>query len=155
MNLWRKGLRTVAVVVGVKGVLGVVGGFLALSMGHHDVDALMDRLFEIIHLSADGPVAHWLIGAADKVNNHRTEVAFVSFVYGGFKLVESVGLWFEKRWAEWLVVVSTIIVFVPIEIYELCIKITWLKIGAVILNISIVAFMAAVLKQTKKAVKHS
>lgn len=149
MSLWSKGLRTVAVLVGVKGVLGIVGGFFALSMGHHDVNALMDQLFEIIHLGPDGPVAHWLIGAADKVNNHRAEVAFVGFGYGGFKLVESVGLWFEQRWAEWLVVISTIIVFMPVEIYELWIKITWLKIGAVILNIGVVAFMGAILKHTK------
>lgn len=148
-NVWSKGLRTVAIVVGVKGVLGVIGGILALGMAHHDVGTIMEDLLAWVHLNADGPTAHWLMRAADKVNNHRAEVAFVGFAYGGFKLIEAAGLWCEKRWAEWLVVVSTIIVFMPIEIYELCVKVTWLKIGAVVFNIIVVAFMAMVLKRTK------
>ena len=149
MNVWSKGLRTVAVVVGVKGVIGYLGGALALGMVHHDVGVMVDRLLEFIHANADGRVAHWLMGMADKVNNHRNEVAFVGFAYGSFKLVEAVGLWYEKRWAEWLVILSTIICFMPIEIYELWIKVTWLKVGAVGLNILIVAFMAMVLKKTR------
>lgn len=155
MTIWSKGLKTVAVVVAVKGVLGVAAGFLVLMAANHDMHSDVSSLLEVIHADAYGRIAHWLQGAADKVNHHRQEVMFVGFVYGGFKLIEAAGLWFEKRWAEWLVVLSTVLCFVPIELYELWIKVTWLKVGAVILNVIIVAFMAVVLKKTKPVSPHS
>ncbi len=146
MNVWSQGLKTVAIVVGVKGISGIALGILALSMANHDVRPWAESLLAFIHLHADGSIAHWLMGMADKVNHHREEVAFVGFSYGAFKLVEAIGLWHEKRWAEWLIVLSTILCFMPIEIYELWVKVTPFKIGLIMLNVAIVAFMAMVLK---------
>lgn len=155
MSIWSKGLRTVAVVVAIKGVLGVLAGFLVLFTADRDLHSGVSSLLEMIHVDAYGRIAHWLEGAAEKVSHHRHEVMFVGFAYGGFKLIEAVGLWFEKRWAEWLVVLSTIFCFVPIEIYELCVKVTWTKVGALLLNFVIVAFMATVLQKTKPAKPHA
>jgi Predicted membrane protein (DUF2127) len=42
------------------------------------------------------------------------------FAYAGLFLVEAVGLWMQRRWAEWLTVIATA-TLVPPEIYE-CIK---------------------------------
>jgi uncharacterized membrane protein (DUF2068 family) len=150
MNIWSKGLRTIAIVVAAKGLAGIVAGSLLLLAGDQDMHDHVSSLLEIIHADSYGRIARWLQGAAERMNAHRTEVIFIGFAYGGFKLIESVGLWFEKRWAEWLVVLSTVLCFMPIEIYELCRKVTLFKLAALGLNIAIVAFMAMLLK-TKPA----
>ena len=54
--------------------------------------------------------------------------------------LEGAGLWLQKRWAEYLAVVSTA-VFLPIEIYELIDKVTALKIAALLVNIAILVYL--------------
>ena len=154
MTIWSKGLRTVAVVVAIKGLVGIAAGVLLLLVADHEMHSGVSSLLEVIHADAYGRVAHWIQGAAGRVSHHRQEVIFVGFAYGGFKLIEAVGLWFEKRWAEWLVVLSTVLCFMPIEIYELWINVTWLKVWAILLNVMIVGFMAVVLGRTKPASSH-
>ena len=54
--------------------------------------------------------------------------------------VEAVGLWMQKRWAEYLTLVVTA-VFVPVEIYEIIHRTTPLKIFALVLNLAIVVYL--------------
>ena len=42
----------------------------------------------------------------------------LTFAYSALFLVEGTGLFFEKRWAEYLTIVATVS-FIPVEIYEL------------------------------------
>ena len=60
--------------------------------------------------------------------------------YALIELVEGVGLWFLKRWAEYFTVVATA-AFLPLEIYELTEKVTWLRIGALLFNIAAVVYL--------------
>jgi uncharacterized membrane protein (DUF2068 family) len=54
--------------------------------------------------------------------------------------IEAVGLWFAKRWAEYLTFVATI-VFIPYEIDELIKGITVLKALAFVINVAIAAYL--------------
>jgi uncharacterized membrane protein (DUF2068 family) len=54
--------------------------------------------------------------------------------------IEAVGLWFAKRWAEYLTFVATI-VFIPYEIDELIKGITALKVVAFIINVAVAAYL--------------
>src|SRR5436853_218279 len=45
-------------------------------------------------------------------------VACGTFLYAALFVTEGIGLWMDKRWAEWLTIVSTA-GLIPIEIYEL------------------------------------
>ena len=54
--------------------------------------------------------------------------------------VEAVGLWFGKRWAEYLTFVATI-VFMPYEIDELIKSVTALKVLALVINLAIAAYL--------------
>ncbi|MEV0090910.1 DUF2127 domain-containing protein [Streptomyces sp. NPDC050738] len=67
-------------------------------------------------------------------------VAAALLVYALIELVEAVGLWRAKRWAEYLTVVATA-AFLPLEIYELTEKVSWLKIGTLSLNILAVLYI--------------
>jgi uncharacterized membrane protein (DUF2068 family) len=60
--------------------------------------------------------------------------------YGVLEGVEAVGLWFGKRWAEYLTFVATI-VFIPYEIDELIKSITVLKVLALVINLAIAVYL--------------
>jgi uncharacterized membrane protein (DUF2068 family) len=69
-----------------------------------------------------------------------TMVAVALAVYALIELVEGVGLWMLKRWAEYLAVVATA-AFLPLEIYELTEKTSYLKIATLLVNILAVLYI--------------
>ena len=56
------------------------------------------------------------------------------------------GLWNEKRWAEYLTVVVTASL-IPFEIYEMVHHLTPIKIGALALNAAILVYLVWVLRR--------
>ena len=54
--------------------------------------------------------------------------------------IEAVGLWFAKRWAEYLTFIATI-VFIPYEVYELTKTISWLKVLTFVINLAIAVYL--------------
>ena len=78
----------------------------------------------------------WLIGA-------------LVLAYAVVRFAEAYGLWFGRRWAEWLAAASGAI-YVPVEIYELTRHVTWIRLGALLLNLAVVAYMCFVLWRTRR-----
>lgn len=60
--------------------------------------------------------------------------------YGVLQLVEATGLWLLQRWGEYFAVVATS-AFIPLEVYELVEKFTWVRVGALIINIAAVIYL--------------
>jgi uncharacterized membrane protein (DUF2068 family) len=56
------------------------------------------------------------------------------------ELVEAIGLWHERRWAEYLTVVATS-GLLPFEILEITKRVTVVRVGALIINLAIVAWL--------------
>jgi uncharacterized membrane protein (DUF2068 family) len=63
-----------------------------------------------------------------------------SLVYAILELVEAIGLWHEKRWAEYLTVIATA-GFLPFEIVELTRRVTVIRVTALVVNIAIVVWL--------------
>ena len=70
--------------------------------------------------------------------------------YGVLEVVEGVGLWRRRRWAEYLTVFATSL-FVPLEIWELTRKVTLFKVGGLVVNLVIVAYLIWTLRRQKGA----
>jgi uncharacterized membrane protein (DUF2068 family) len=68
-------------------------------------------------------------------------VAALLLAYALIELVEAGGLWYAKRWAEYLTVVATA-AFLPLEIYELTEHVSYLKVATLVLNILAVLYIA-------------
>jgi uncharacterized membrane protein (DUF2068 family) len=98
---------------------GVGGGPLETS--HHGLVGRLDELFSLrtgtLHL----------IGAG---------LAVLAVLEGA----EAVGLWYQKRWAEYLTFVVTT-ALIPLEVYELTSHVSWFKITALVLNLAIVIYL--------------
>ncbi len=69
------------------------------------------------------------------------ELAIGLFAYAALFTVEGFGLWFQKRWGEWLTVVATTS-FIPFEIYELTRRATATRAALLVTNIAIVIYLA-------------
>jgi len=70
-----------------------------------------------------------------------TYLAIGLAVYALIELVESAGLWLGKRWGEYFAMVATSI-FLPYEVYDLAVKITWLRVAAFVINLLLVIYLA-------------
>jgi uncharacterized membrane protein (DUF2068 family) len=92
------------------------------SSGHkHGILHLLDQLFTLksskLRLAGAGIGAYALLEGA-----------------------EAVGLWFQKRWAEYLTFIATT-ALLPLELYELSHSVTPFKVIALIVNIAIVIYL--------------
>jgi hypothetical protein len=67
-------------------------------------------------------------------------VAAAAAAYALLEGVEAVGLWFQKRWAEYLTFVATVL-FIPYEVYELVRTVSPLKIVALVVNVAIALYL--------------
>jgi uncharacterized membrane protein (DUF2068 family) len=97
--------------------------------------------FDQIHFNvSDSATIH----AIEKVLNAKSStlnlIAFGILIYALLQIVEGVGLWVLKRWGEYVAVVGTTL-FIPLEVYELTEKISWLKIGALLVNVVAVLYL--------------
>ena len=69
-----------------------------------------------------------------------TYLAIGLAAYALIELVETIGLWLGQRWGEYFAMVATSI-FLPYEIYDLTVKITWLRVGAFAVNLLLVIYL--------------
>jgi uncharacterized membrane protein (DUF2068 family) len=61
-------------------------------------------------------------------------------LYGCLQLAEAVGLWLGRRWGEYLAVIATS-AFIPLEVYEIIERPTWVRIGALLFSFAAVIWL--------------
>ncbi|WP_275461001.1 DUF2127 domain-containing protein [Streptomyces noursei] len=67
-------------------------------------------------------------------------IGLVIAAYALLEGVEAVGLWFAKRWAEYLTFVATTVLLVP-EVYELTSRVTVTKVLTLVINLAVVVYL--------------
>jgi uncharacterized membrane protein (DUF2068 family) len=73
--------------------------------------------------------------------NHITLLAIGAIAYALLEGIEGVGLAMRRRWAEYLTVIATGIL-IPYEAYEVIHRPTLFKVGALLLNLAVVGYLA-------------
>ena len=71
---------------------------------------------------------------------HLVVLAVIFFAFAALEAVEAVGLWWNRRWAEYLTFVVTSLL-IPYEVYELSLRVSVLKVVAFVLNLLVVAYL--------------
>ena len=61
-------------------------------------------------------------------------------LYAALEGAEAVGLWYQKRWAEYLTFIATTSLL-PLELYELTRRLSWFKVSALVVNLAIVLYL--------------
>ena len=72
---------------------------------------------------------------------HLTALSIVAIVYATLEGTEGVGLAMRRRWAEYLTVIATGFL-IPYEAYEVVRHVTLFKVGALLLNVAVVGYLA-------------
>ena len=84
-------------------------------------------------------------------NTQIVTFSTIAFCYSGLLLTEGIGLWLQKRWAEYLTAIATSL-FIPLELYEIYERFTWVRIAILVLNVFIVWYLATRLTDEKREV---
>jgi uncharacterized membrane protein (DUF2068 family) len=82
-----------------------------------------------------------LTWALDRIGRHPDAVGVAAVLYGLLEAAEGVGLIMRRRWAEYLVVLATA-AFLPPEVSEVLHRPTPAKLGALLVNVVIVVYLA-------------
>lgn len=73
---------------------------------------------------------------------------FVTSLYAIVTAIEAVGLWYEKPWAE-LLVIGLVGIGIPLEIYELIREASLLKLIILLINLAIFLYLIYYFRKTK------
>jgi len=60
--------------------------------------------------------------------------------YAALEGIEAVGLWYQKRWAEYLTLIATSL-FLPLEVIEMVHHFTAFKVVAFVINVAVVVYL--------------
>jgi uncharacterized membrane protein (DUF2068 family) len=149
-SLHRNGLRTIATFEAVKGVVVLVLGFGLLGFLGREDARFVEQLLVRMHFDPANRYLQVIIRALSEVSDTRLWLMTgFATLYAAIRLAEAYGLWTERRWAEWLAALSGG-VYIPVEIYELVHRVTWVRIAALLLNIAIVAYMVWLLTESRR-----
>ncbi|MFM9904234.1 MAG: DUF2127 domain-containing protein [Pyrinomonadaceae bacterium] len=134
----------------LKGVLLLVVGFRVLTLLGTDVHAMaMDFVTRHGIDAANRYVEAALERLAGVGNTQLIQFSTIAFIYAALVLTEGIGLWFQKRWAEYMTAYLTA-AFIPFELYELYERFTWVRIAILVLNIFVVWYLATRLRDERK-----
>lgn len=144
----RRGLKTVAALEGIKGLLVLLAGFGAFALIHRDAQALAESLVRHSHLNPAHHIPRVFLEAAAHLTDARLWMLSAgALAYAGVRLAESWGLWHARAWAEWLGALSGAI-YIPFEVISLLARPTALKISALLVNVAVVSFLAILIAGT-------
>ena len=149
-SIAHKALRPIAIFEAFKGAIVLIAGFGLLSFLGRDNEEFAQQIIRHLQLN---PAKHYpqiFITAMSRLNDsHLMAIAGFAALYAIIRFAEAYGLWYERRWAEWLAALSGG-VYIPIEIYELMHRVTWLRAGALIINLIVVAYMVWLLTESRR-----
>jgi uncharacterized membrane protein (DUF2068 family) len=97
--------------------------------------------FDQIHFNvSDSATVHSIEKVLNAKQSTLNLIAFGILLYGLLQVAEGIGLWSLKRWGEYVAVVGTTL-FIPLEVYEIVEKVSWLKIAVLAVNIAAVLYL--------------
>jgi uncharacterized membrane protein (DUF2068 family) len=136
-----RGIRVVAVFEALKGALVLSAGLGLLSLVHHDLQAVAERLVRHSHLNPAHHYPRIFIEAASHTNDSRLRsLAALAFLYAAVRLIEAYGLWRMRVWAEWFAIIAGS-VYLPVEVYEIFRRATWMRGMVLLTNLLIVVYL--------------
>ena len=114
------GLRIIAIGKLFKATALVTIGILALTMARGgDPPEAFRHWVHALQIDQDNRIVHGLLAKISGVEPRKlAEIGLGSFLYAVLFATEGVGLWLEKRWAEYFTIGITLS-FIPLELYEI------------------------------------
>ena len=136
------GLHIVALFEAAKGAIVILAGLGLLTLIHRDVQAVAENIVRHLHLNPARHYPHIFLDAAARATDARLwAMALTAILFAAIRFAEAYGLWRKQVWAEWFGILSGSI-YLPIEIYELTVSVSVVKISIILINIIVVGWLA-------------
>jgi len=141
-----RGLRTVALIEAIKGVLAVGAGLALVEVIRHDVDLedVAHNVLVALRIDPDLRISHYFLRQVERVSDANLwNIVAIIALYASLRFVESFGLWRQRIWAEWLAIVSGAI-YLPFKLRALIRHPTPIHWAILLINIVIVLYIVYV-----------
>ncbi len=137
----RPGLVLIAAYKLLGALLFVAIGVGAIRLLHKDIDDVMWRMIGDLKMNPESRFVNFLFEKAELLNDPLLRrIGFGAFCYAAVGVIEAIGLYLEKTWAEFLTLIITAS-FLPFEIHELIRRLTWLRVGLLVTNIVVLLYL--------------
>jgi uncharacterized membrane protein (DUF2068 family) len=128
-------------------VLGAIAAVIFIFASHRD--ELRGRFYQVLtdlqlgtgtgHAPSHG-ILHEIERAFSTGSGTLRLVGVVFVVYALVEGIEAYGLWYQRRWAEYLTFLVTASLL-PLELYELAQRLSVLKIITIVINLAVVGYL--------------
>ncbi len=137
----RAGLMLIAIYKLLGAVLLLAVGVGALKLLHKDIDDVVWKVVADLRMNPESRIVNFIFAKAELLNDpllKRIELA--AFCYAGLGVLEALGLFFEKIWAEFLTLFITAS-FLPFEAHEMMRRLTWVRVSILAVNVGVVIYL--------------
>jgi len=136
-------------------ILFVLIGVGALQLLHKDVSDLLAKAADHLRFNPESRFVNFILDRASLLDDRLLRrIGAVVFVYAALDMIEGVGLYLEKVWAEYLTLAITGS-FLPWEIFEVLRKITWVRVGLLAVNALVFLYLLKLVAERGKRLRDS
>ena len=128
----------------------VAVGVGALRLMHKDIDDVISHLGDLLRFNPESRFVNFLYDRASLINDPLLRrIGAMAFSYAGLSLAEGIGLYLEKAWGEFLTLAITAS-FLPWEIFEIFHRLTWVRVGLLVVNVLVFIYLMKVVTSRRK-----
>lgn len=131
----------------LRGLLLLAAGIYLLAKAGANFGDIANHIARRLELDPRHGLVKRAVDKLGHLRKHQVKLfGGLAIGYGVLEVTEGVGLFYKKRWAEWLTVVATSLL-VPLEVYELVRHPSLLKAGGIVVNLLIIAYLVRVVRR--------
>ncbi len=139
------GNKVIAIIEAIKGGSILIVGFGLLSFLSTHAQIAGENLIEHFHLNPAHETPTIFVRTLSHLQNkHLWLLSIGALAYSLIRFLEAYGLWYHRRWAEWLAVLSSA-AYLPFEVIGLWEEFSLTVLAILILNLLIVFYFSRVL----------
>lgn len=121
--------------------LFVAIGVGALRLLHKDVGDELSRLADHLRFNPESKLVNFVLDNASRVTDQLLRrIGAVVFIYAALDLVEGIGLYLEKTWAEYMTLLITGS-FLPWEVFEIFRRLTAVRVTLFTVNLLVCIYL--------------
>ena len=133
-----------------KAVFFFAVGVGALHLIHRNLGDVLMRIIEMLPIDPEGRIVSVVMDKADLINGHDLRrIGAGAFIYSTLCVIEGTGLLMRKTWAEYFTVILTVL-GLPLEFFELVRRFTLFRVGSLLTNLVILAYLLFILKRRQR-----
>ena len=147
-----KNFKVIACLKVLRGTLAITVGVMLFIVYGHSESLNWPEHSLISSIAQKDPFFQIFIDWLAKFPNEQVlYISLFAFGIGLIRYIEAIGVWFDKTWAQCLVVITAFI-YIPFEMNELIHQFTWTITIIMIINFVIAFYLLHILRQKIKKI---